>query len=110
MTSRTKSLASTLTPDVSLSTSITLSSVGNVLGTEVDLGLTGIGTHEVGGLTLDDLGGITIDGVGISTSGTDSSGKLVTTPVTGGTNGGGGTLETTSSTSGTLGGSGNGDI
>jgi hypothetical protein len=72
LTSRTVSLASSLTPDVSLSTSITLGSVGNVLDTVIDLGLTSIGTHEVGGLTLDDLGGITIDGVGISTSGTDT--------------------------------------
>jgi hypothetical protein len=72
LTSRTVSLASTLTPDVSLSASITLGSVGNVLDTVIDPGLTSIGTHEVGGLTLDNLGGITIDGVGISTSGTDT--------------------------------------
>ena len=80
-----------------------------MLSTVILDGLTGVGTDEESGITLDDGGTSTIFGVG-GTSLTLTRGKVVSGPGTSGTGSSTGTLNTSSGTSGTLGGGGGGDV
>jgi len=81
-----------------------------VLNTVSDFGNTSVSNNGEVIITLDHGRGGTVFSTSLGTGSTDTSGHVVTRPVTGGTDGSGSTFPTVSGTSGTLGGSGDGDI